>query len=117
PLAAAQREFREETGQAVEGTFTPLDPVRIASGKQIVAWAIEHEFDAGSIASNSFEIEWPPRSGRRQAFPEVDRAGWFEGPVALRKITPGQVPLLVQLLERLGAPANAPLPTPRRASS
>jgi predicted NUDIX family NTP pyrophosphohydrolase len=104
PLTAAQREFEEETGQTIAGDFAPLDPVKIASGKAIEAWAIEHDLDAESVASNSFEIEWPPRSGRKQAFPEVDRAAWFSGPVALQKITPGQVPLLVQLLERLGVP-------------
>ena len=104
PLSAAQREFQEETGQKVGGTFTPLTPVKIASGKVIEAWAIEHELDASAIVSNSFEIEWPPRSGKKQAFPEVDRAAWFSGPIALQKITRGQVPLLVQLLEKLGAP-------------
>lgn len=114
PLKAAQREFREETGQSVDGVFLPLDPVKIASGKVIVAWAVEHDLDAAAIASNSFEIEWPPRSGRRQAFPEVDRAAWFDGPTALRKITPGQVPLLLQLLERLGVPTP---PAPPRARS
>ncbi|MBN9087859.1 MAG: NUDIX domain-containing protein [Reyranella sp.] len=112
PLKAAQREFAEETGQTIDGTFTPLDPVKIASGKTIEAWAIEHDLDASSITSNTFEIEWPPRSGKRQAFPEVDRAAWFDGPTALRKITPGQVPLLVQLLERLGVP-TPPVPPPR----
>jgi predicted NUDIX family NTP pyrophosphohydrolase len=74
PLAAARREFREETGQVVDGPFTPLAPVKIASGKVIVAWAIEHDLDAGAITSNSFEMEWPPHSGRKQSFPEVDRA-------------------------------------------
>ena len=108
PLTAAQREFREETGQTVDGAFASLDPVRIASGKMISAWAIEHDVDASAITSNDFEIEWPPRSGRKQSFPEVDRAGWFAGPVALEKITPGQVPLLVQLLQRLGEPTPPP---------
>ena len=112
PLLAARREFKEETGQSVDGAFTPLDPVKIASGKVIVAWAVEHDLDASAIASNSFEIEWPPRSGKRQAFPEVDRAAWFDGPTALQKITPGQVPLLVQLLERLGVPIPPPAPPP-----
>jgi predicted NUDIX family NTP pyrophosphohydrolase len=108
PLGAAQREFQEETGQKVGGTFTPLTPVKIASGKVIEAWAIEHDLDASAIASNTFEIEWPPHSGKRQAFPEVDRAAWFPGPLAVQKITPGQVPLLVQLLEKLGATPPAP---------
>jgi predicted NUDIX family NTP pyrophosphohydrolase len=114
PLKAAQREFQEEIGQPIAGAFTPLDPVRIASGKVIEAWAIEHDLDASAITSNSFEVEWPPRSGKKQAFPEVDRAAWFSGPVALRKIAPGQVPLLVQLLEGLGEPIP---PVPPRAET
>jgi predicted NUDIX family NTP pyrophosphohydrolase len=114
PLAAARREFREETGQAIDGTFTALDPVKIASGKVIEAWAIEAEPDASSITSNSFDIEWPPRSGKTQAFPEVDRAAWFPGPTALQKITPGQVPLLVQLLQKLGV--SIPLTPPPLSS-
>ncbi|HYD05060.1 MAG TPA: NUDIX domain-containing protein [Reyranella sp.] len=114
PLAAAQREFREEIGQPIDGDFSALDPVKIASGKQIMAWAIEHDLDASAIESNHFEIEWPPRSGKTQSFPEVDRAAWFAGPDALQKITPGQVPLLVQLLERLGVPIP---PVPARAGT
>src|SRR6185436_19136785 len=101
PLMAARREFREETGQAIDGDFTPLTPVKIASGKVIEAWAIEHDLDASAIRSNSFEIEWPPRSGKRQAFPEVDRAAWFPEPIALQKVTKGQVPLLLQVSRRL----------------
>lgn len=108
PLSAAQREFQEETGLQIGGTFTPLSPVKIASGKVIEAWAIEHDLDAAAITSNTFEIEWPPRSGKKQAFPEVDRAAWFPGPLALQKINKGQVPLLVQLLEKLGATPPAP---------
>lgn len=102
PLKAAQREFREETGLAIDGAFTALDPVKIASGKVIEAWAIEHDLDAATITSNTFEIEWPPRSGKRQAFPEVDRAAWFTAEEALQKINKGQAPLIRQLIERLG---------------
>lgn len=102
PLRAAQREFLEETGQSIDGDFAALDPVKIASGKQILAWAIEHDLDASAIKSNTFEIEWPPRSGKQQTFPEVDRAAWFPGPVAFQKITPRQLPLLLQLLQKLG---------------
>src|SRR6185312_1344636 len=92
-----------------------LDPVTISGGKVIEAWAVEHDLDASAIVSNSFEIEWPPRSGKRQAFPEVDRAAWFPAPIALQKITPGQVSLLVQLLEKLGATPPAPPPVaPKR---
>ena len=111
PLSAAQREFEEETGQKVGGTFTPLAPVKIAGGKTIEAWAIEHDLDASAIVSNTFEMEWPPRSGRKQAFPEVDRAAWFPGPRAIRKINKGQAPLLLQLLEGLGVP-TPPAPPP-----
>jgi predicted NUDIX family NTP pyrophosphohydrolase len=103
PLSAAQREFEEETGFKIGGTFLPLDPVKIASGKVIEAWAVEHDLDAAAIISNSFEIEWPPRSGKRQAFPEVDRAAWFTAEEALRKINKGQAPLVRQLIARLGA--------------
>jgi predicted NUDIX family NTP pyrophosphohydrolase len=120
PLGAAQREFEEETGQKVGGTFTPLAPVKIASGKVIEAWAIEHDLDASAIVSNTFEIEWPPRSGKKQAFPEVDRAAWFPGPLALQKISQGQVPLLIQLLEQIGvtppAPPQAATPRPTARS-
>src|SRR5215472_2928859 len=77
-LTAAQREFREETGLAVAGDFRALAPVRQPSGKVVHAWAIEADCDAGAIRSNTFEMEWPPRSGRRQVFPEVDRAAWLD---------------------------------------
>ena len=101
PLSAAQREFEEETGLKVGGTFTPLAPVKIASGKVIEAWAIEHDLDASAVRSNTFEIEWPPRSGKRQAFPEVDRAAWCSASEALTKVTKGQVPLVRQLIALL----------------
>ena len=107
-LAAAQREFLEETGLVIDGTFSALDPVKIASGKVIQAWAIEHDFDAAAVRSNPFSIEWPPRSGKTQSFPEVDRAAWFAGPLALQKVTKGQGPLLVELLKRLGVPIPPP---------
>jgi predicted NUDIX family NTP pyrophosphohydrolase len=99
-LAAAQREFQEETGLAVTGDFRALEPVRQPSGKLVRAWAVEADCDADAIRSNSFEMEWPPRSGRKQAFPEVDRAAWLDLATARVKITKGQRPLLDQL-ERL----------------
>ena len=108
PLMAARREFREETGQAIDGAFTPLAPVKIASGKVIEAWAIEHDLDAAAITSNSFEIEWPPRSGKKQVYPEVDRAAWFPAAEALRKINKGQAPLITQVLKTLGIPPPRP---------
>jgi predicted NUDIX family NTP pyrophosphohydrolase len=101
PLAAAKREFQEETGFALEGTFTPLTPLKQPSGKIVSAWAVEGDVDPASLASNMFELEWPPKSGRRQKFPEVDRAGWFDLPAARRKLLPGQRPLLDQLEEQL----------------
>ena len=96
-LAAARREFMEETGQAVDGTFIALQPVKLKSGKLIYAWAVEADIDAGNIVSNTFELEWPPRSGRMQSFPEVDRAAWFTLAVAEEKINAGQAPLLREL--------------------
>jgi predicted NUDIX family NTP pyrophosphohydrolase len=93
-LARAQREFAEETGAAVTGTFRPLAPVKQSGGKIVHAWAVEGDCDAAAIKSNSFDLEWPPRSGRIQAFPEVDRAAWFALAAARDKINSGQVGLL-----------------------
>ena len=102
-LAAAQREFREETGLGVAGAFRALEPVRQAGGKTVHAWAVEADCDATAVRSNTFEMEWPPRSGRRQAFPEVDRAAWLDLASARVKITKGQLPLLEQLEQLLRA--------------
>ncbi|HKF73575.1 MAG TPA: NUDIX domain-containing protein [Stellaceae bacterium] len=96
-LAAAQREFREETGLTVAGHFRALAPVRQPSGKVVHAWAIEADCDAAAIRSNTFEMEWPPHSGKKQTFPEVDRAGWLDLATARGKITKGQLGLLDQL--------------------
>ena len=96
-LAAAIREFREETGFTLEGDFRALAPVRQAGGKVVHAFALEGDCDPGAIRSNSFELEWPPRSGRRQSFPEVDRAAWFALDEARRKIHKGQIELLDEL--------------------
>ena len=97
PLAAAQREFEEETGFKVSGCFIPLAPVKLKSGKVIQAWAVEGDCDPTVIRSNTFAIEWPPRSGRQQEFPEVDRAAWFEIEEAKKKINQGQLGLLEEL--------------------
>jgi predicted NUDIX family NTP pyrophosphohydrolase len=97
PLACARREFREETGQAIDGDFRPLGEIRQASGKTVIAWAVAGDVDAGRITSNSFEIEWPPRSGRRQSFPEVDRAAWFSLAEARLRINKSQAALLERL--------------------
>ena len=106
-LQAARREFAEETGLALEGTFAELAPVKLPGGKLVHSWAIEQELDASSIKSNLFALEWPPRSGRRQEFPEVDRAAWFAWPQALRKVLKGQRPILIQVLSMLGAAEEA----------
>lgn len=103
-LAEARREFQEETGLRVDGDFRALAPVRQSSAKRVHAWAIEADGDADAIRSNSFEMEWPPRSGQRREFPEVDRAAWFDLPTARNKITKGQLGLLDQLERLLGAP-------------
>jgi predicted NUDIX family NTP pyrophosphohydrolase len=97
PLTAAKREFTEETSIALEGTFTPLDPVKQASGKVVHAWAVEGDCDATKIVSNTFTMEWPPKSGRQTEFPEVDRAEWFSLAEAREKLNKGQVALLDQL--------------------
>ena len=106
-LQAARREFAEETGLPLEGLFTELAPVRQPGGKLIHAWAIEQDLDASAVRSNLFTLEWPPRSGRRQAFPEVDRAAWFAWPLALRKVLKGQRPILIQVLGSLGVAEDA----------
>lgn len=100
PLAAAIRETREELGVEIAGEFVALTPVRQAGGKTVHAWAVRAEFDPARLASQTFEMEWPPRSGRRQTFPEVDRAAWFTIDEAKRKILKGQVGLLDELEAR-----------------
>ena len=102
-LAGALREFTEETGMSAAGPFVPLKPVRQKSGKTVHAFAFEGDFDLGGFCSNSFEMEWPPRSGQRQAFPEVDRIAWFEWPQAMKKIIAYQRPFLLELRERLAS--------------
>lgn len=100
PLAAARREFREETGFTVEGDFIPLTPVTQAGGKVVQAWALAGDCDPQKIRSNTFTLEWPPRSGKIREFPEVDRAGWFDLDTARKKINRAQVTFLDEL-ERL----------------
>jgi predicted NUDIX family NTP pyrophosphohydrolase len=101
PLAAARREFEEETGSAAAGEVIPLKPLRQPSGKIVYAWAIKGDFDPASLKSNAFTLEWPPKSGRQQEFPEIDQAGWFSMPVAGKKIHPGQAGFLTQLTRML----------------
>ena len=100
--ACALREFAEETGSApAPGELTDLGEVRQKSGKHVRAWALAGDLDPGTIRSNTFEIEWPPRSGRRQAFPEVDRAAWFAPAEAAEKLVPAQVAFVERLLEHI----------------
>jgi predicted NUDIX family NTP pyrophosphohydrolase len=102
-LATAQREFTEETGFTAEGPFLPLRSVTQTSGKIVHAFACAGDFDPAELTSNTFEIEWPPRSGQRRSFPEVDRAQWFGVDAAMEKIIVYQRPLLVELQERLAS--------------
>ena len=98
PLDAARREFAEETGLAVpEGPFLALTPLRQPSGKLVMAWAAEGDCDPATVCSNLFRMEWPPRSGKFDEFPEVDRAGWFPIPAAEAKIIKGQRGFLAEL--------------------
>lgn len=104
-LAAAKREFLEETGMALEGDFFDLGQHKQAGGKTIAAFAREGDFDPASLVSNAFSIEWPPHSGRMAEFPEVDRAGWYSIEEAIVKATAGQRPIIAALAEKLGATA------------
>ncbi len=99
PLDAARREFTEETGFAIDGEFLPLGSLKQPSGKVVHVWAVAADVDVARLRSNLFELEWPPRSGKRQQFPEVDRAGWFPLLTAREKILKGQR----EFLERLSA--------------
>ena len=98
-LAAAKREFEEETGQKiVNGNFIRLTPVTQKSGKIVHAWAIEGDIDHEVIESNLFEMEWPPKSGKMASFPEVDRAAWFDANTAKIKVNPAQAKLIEELV-------------------
>jgi predicted NUDIX family NTP pyrophosphohydrolase len=102
-LAVAKREFEEETGARVQGDFLSLGEL-VQPGRKIVsAWAIEGDFDPSDLKSNLFEMEWPPKSGRKQSFPEVDRAQWFSPADARQKILKGQSEFITRLLETIGS--------------
>jgi len=107
PLDAAKREFYEETGFKLESEsesdFIELDSVKLKSGKTIFAWALEFDIDATLIKSNEFEMEWPPKSGKQQSFPEVDRAEWFQTEHALKKINPAQADFIVQIISKISS--------------
>jgi predicted NUDIX family NTP pyrophosphohydrolase len=101
-LATAQREFLEETSLVLAGPFIALTPVRQKSGKLVHAWAVQADLDLAAFASNTFELEWPPRSGRRQHFPEIDRMAYFTMATAMKKIIAYQQPFLAELAARSG---------------
>ena len=99
-LVAAKREFFEETGAAVEGKLAPLGFYRQPGGKMVLAFACEGDFDPSALKSNTFALEWPPRSGKIAEFPEIDRVGWFGLDEAAIKILKGQRPILAALIEQ-----------------
>jgi predicted NUDIX family NTP pyrophosphohydrolase len=105
PFAAARREFAEELGTAAPqpppGAPPALGEVRLKSGKRVLAWALEGDLDPARVSSNTFTLQWPPRSGRIQEFPEVDRAAWFSPEQARAKLNPAQVPFVDRLLDML----------------
>jgi predicted NUDIX family NTP pyrophosphohydrolase len=100
-VACARREFNEETGFRADGPMIPLNPVRQKNGKTVHAFALEADFDLADFCSNSFAMEWPPRSGRQQSFPEIDRVAYFDIPAARRKILPGQRAFIDELVRKL----------------
>jgi len=101
PLTAAKREFHEETGTELTGEFIELKPVKQKSGKVVYAWALQSDIDPDKIFSNTFEIEWPPRSGKMQSFPEIDRGEWFSISVAKEKINQSQSALIDELVNMI----------------
>ncbi len=102
PLAAARREFEEETGARPEGEAVPLGSFRQSAAKIVDVWAVEGDFDPAGLESNTFTMEWPPRSGNMREVPEVDRAEWFTPEAASRKLLKGQRPVIEALLRHLG---------------
>jgi predicted NUDIX family NTP pyrophosphohydrolase len=103
PLAAARREFEEETGVRVDGEFVPLGDLVSPGRKIVTAFALEGDLDPAQLRSNEFELEWPPRSRRKKSFPEIDRAAWFAPDEARRKILAGQAEFITRLVAALAA--------------
>jgi predicted NUDIX family NTP pyrophosphohydrolase len=107
-LQAARREFTEETSFTAEGAFVALTPLKQPSGKLVSAWAVEGDVDPTKLSSNTFRMEWPPKSGTQREFPEVDRGEWFDLQTARRKLVPGQVPFVTELESILARPKINP---------
>ncbi|MEO8762705.1 MAG: NUDIX domain-containing protein [Ginsengibacter sp.] len=101
PLQAAIREFSEETGITVSGKFIEMTPVVQKGGKKVFAWALEINIDVATVKSNHFEMQWPPRSGKFQSFPEIDRGEWFTVDIAMKKINVMQGALIKELQDKL----------------
>ena len=110
-LEAAKREFGEETGGTITGDVMALSPVKQKGGKVVHAFAVEQDFDPAGLTSNTFAMEWPPKSGRVAQYPEIDRAAWFTPDVARAKMMAGQVPLLDELLALLSPATEVPAPS------
>src|SRR5215203_4215980 len=103
PINAAIREFAEETGHTISGNFIALSPIIQKAGKQVDAWALEGDIDATAIRSNSFKIEWPPKSGNWKSYPEIDKAAWFGIEMAKEKINPAQAAFIDETITKLAA--------------
>lgn len=108
PLKAAIREFEEETGIEIKGKFQALTPVKQKSGKLVYAWATEQEISAEKVKSNTFQLEWPPKSGTMAEFPELDKFEWFDAKTAIQKLIPSQTPMIYELLELLQVSISEP---------
>jgi len=103
PIDAAKREFKEETGVDISGIdFIELSPIEQKNNKTVYAWALPGNIDTSIIKSNTFELEWPPKSGKQQSFPEIDKGQWFDVSTAKEKINERQIPLLDELFKKLG---------------
>lgn len=106
PLEAAIREFEEEMGDQVKGDFIPMTPVRQNSGKLVYAFALEQDFDNSKIKSNTFTLEWPPKSGKLQEFPEIDKGDWFDFNTAKQKLNEKQANIIDELVQKLNLTDN-----------
>jgi predicted NUDIX family NTP pyrophosphohydrolase len=101
PLAAALREFNEEMGVKITGSFIPMTPVKQSGGKTVYAFALEHDFDTSKVKSNTFTMEWPPKSGKQQEFPEIDKAEWFDFATGKQKLNEHQAAIIDELAKKI----------------